>query len=273
MDTSHNKEEDSAQSFSAKLQSLWKRFKESSQFECDKNFIAKVSFFCVFGGLLILNSAFGMLISRSTDVNCVDDKIMTLADSFNAFFVKNVSSRHALVIIGSLCVDLVFVVTVLHWVLFGKSWRLMVTYLMFSIVKVISQALFQLTFPEGYSWDYPGFPSLLVNYHNTYAFFYSSYVGVPVICALEWRKNGHLFFMVVCFAVACFESFTVFVTRVHYTIDIVSAIIFAHYFYILSDKLFAKYVDESCLALDKKPLDITNDKLELQGNSVEQLLV
>lgn len=277
MDTVHSNAEGSPQSLvdstKSKIQSLVQQFKESTKFKCDRSFTAKATFIAVFGTFLILNGIFGIVMPRSPDIDCVDDKLMTLTDSFNSFFANNNAGRHALIIIGSLSVDIVFVLTVLYWVLFGKSWRLMVTYLMFSIVKVFSQAVFQFELPVGYIWDDPGFPSLIVNYQKAPVFFYSSYVGVPVICGLEWRKNGCLFLMVVCFAVACFESFTVFVTRVHFSIDIISGIVFAHYFYILSDTLFAKYVDESFFALEKKPTDVEKDVLAMEQQPVEQLLV
>lgn len=277
MDTVHSNAEGSSQSLvdsaKSKIQSLYQQFKESTQFKCDRSFTVKATFIAVFGTFLILNGIFGIVMPRNPNIDCVDDKLMTLTDSFNSFFANNNAGRHALIIIGSLSVDIVFVFTVLYWVLFGKSWRLMVTYLMFSIVKVFSQAVFQFELPDGYIWDDPGFPSLLVNYQKAPVFFYSSYVGVPVICGLEWRKNGCLFFMVVCFAVACFESFTVFVTRVHFSIDIISGIVFAHYFYILSDTLFAKYVDESFFALEKKSTDVEKDILTMEQQPVEQLLV
>lgn len=277
MDTSLNKEEALPQSFlatvKAQLHSKLQQFKESTQFKCDKSFTAKATFIAVFGTFLILNGIFGIVMPRSPDIDCIDDKLMSLTNTFNSFFSNNTSSKHALVIIGSLCVDIVFVATVLYWLLFAKTWRFMVAFVVFSVVKVLTHYMFNFSFPEGYVWDYPGFPSLLVSYGKTNTFFYSSYVGIPVICALEWRKNGVLFLMVVCLAVSCFESFTVFVTRAHYSIDIISGLVFAHYFFMLSDKVLTKYVDESWVALEKKQPDIEGDVLAMPQNSVEQSLL
>jgi hypothetical protein len=36
-------------------------------------------------------------------------------------------------------------------------------------------------YPEGYLWDYPGFPSIFIPYGKTNDFFYSGHVGLCVI--------------------------------------------------------------------------------------------
>ena len=49
--------------------------------------------------------------------------------------------------------------------------------------------LFVMKMPDGYYWDYPGFPSLTVAYGNTNDFYFSGHVGGSVICACEFFRQ------------------------------------------------------------------------------------
>ena len=48
-----------------------------------------------------------------------------------------------------------------------------------------------MTFPQGYFWDYPGFPSLVIPYGRTSDFFFSGHTGFLTICCLEWYHLGY----------------------------------------------------------------------------------
>ena len=48
------------------------------------------------------------------------------------------------------------------------------------------QNIFLMRFPDGYAWDYPGFPSLTVPYPKTNDFFYSGHVGGALLAGLEY---------------------------------------------------------------------------------------
>jgi hypothetical protein len=74
------------------------------------------------------------------------------------------------------------------FVIYGKTWRLPIALIMFYLLRMIVQKLFLLRYPEGYLWDYPGFPSLVVPYGKTNDFFYSGHVGGACVMMLEFRS-------------------------------------------------------------------------------------
>lgn len=90
-------------------------------------------------------------------------------------------------------------------------------------------------YPEGYLWDYPGFPSIFVSYLKTNDFFFSGHVGLPIIVGLESHNLNKKCFMMICFFTCFIEGFTMVVTRGHYIIDIITGMAIAHYLYMLVD--------------------------------------
>jgi hypothetical protein len=104
-------------------------------------------------------------------------------------------------------------------------------------------------FPDGYLWEYPGFPAIAISYLKTNDFFYSGHVGLPMILALEFKKLGCFMclFWISIFTMLL-EAFTMIVTRGHYCIDLITGIIVAHYIYMLVDE-FCKCIDNSCLSM------------------------
>lgn len=78
--------------------------------------------------------------------------------------------------------------------------------------------------------------SIFVPYGKTADFFYSGHVGTCVIQALEFNAIGYTnwcYFAV--FALFC-QIFQLVSLRSHYTMDMIAGIIFAHYFWILSER-------------------------------------
>jgi hypothetical protein len=91
-------------------------------------------------------------------------------------------------------------------------------------------------FPDGYLWDFPGFYSVTVPYGKTNDFFFSGHIGCCMICfcefkAVNWNKFAYfsIFTMV-------FQFSLMIALRGHYMIDLVSGIVFAHYFWLLSER-------------------------------------
>lgn len=90
--------------------------------------------------------------------------------------------------------------------------------------------------PAGYNWAFPGVFSIFVPYGKTADFFYSGHVGICMIQYLEFNSNGQkLWSMFAIFVMFC-QVFLMIALRSHYTIDMISAVIFAHYFWIMAEK-------------------------------------
>lgn len=99
-------------------------------------------------------------------------------------------------------------------------------------------------FPEDYIWEYPGFPSLTVTYKPTSDFFFSGHVGAMTFCALENYSVENYAMMSLAIFAMFFESFVLLVTRAHYSIDLISGVVFAHYIWIASGWI--------CPSIDRK---------------------
>lgn len=100
--------------------------------------------------------------------------------------------------------------------------------------------MFLLGTPDGCIWKYPGFPSLVVSYNMTQDFFFSGHVGFTTFCALE-NYSLHKFKLAALAAFSTFFEILVLVfTRAHYTIDLFTGIVIAHYCWIISGRIAKK---------------------------------
>ena len=91
-------------------------------------------------------------------------------------------------------------------------------------------------FPDGYDWGFPGFMSIFVPYGETADFFYSGHVGICMIMFLEfWAVKWYFMAFYSIFTMHA-QVFLMIALRSHYTMDMISGVIFAHYLWILSEK-------------------------------------
>jgi hypothetical protein len=114
-------------------------------------------------------------------------------------------------------------------------------------------------YPEGYLWEYPGFPSLTISYLKTNDFFFSGHVGFPIIIAMECynlKKNYLMFF---CLFTCVVEFITMILTRGHYSIDLITGVIVSHYTYIIVEK-YIHHIDNSCIGMNRS--DYNNNEKE-----------
>jgi hypothetical protein len=147
--------------------------------------------------------------------------------------------------------DITMVVGFVVFAINGKTWRLPMTLALFYLTRGIIQKLFVIRFPEGYLWDYPGFPSLVVPYGKTNDFFYSGHVGGALVMMLEYRQSAieipnHKMFLrgmqIFSFFTIISQIFLMIFLRGHYTIDMFTGIVVGHYYFI-NMAHYAPYVD------------------------------
>jgi len=103
--------------------------------------------------------------------------------------------------------------------------------------------------PEGYQKNLPPaiyFFSNSVQYND---FFYSLYVGIPIICSCEFYKFKNYVMFGICLFSSFYELLIMIFTRGHYIIDLFAGLIFAHYFYMIVDENI-HYIDKSKITLD-----------------------
>ena len=90
--------------------------------------------------------------------------------------------------------------------------------------------------PDGMNWSYPGFPSLVVPYLASSDFFFSGHMGVVTFLCLENLERSD-YIMTIVSGLSIAVEFTVMVIlRGHYTIDLITGVIVAHYLWIMTAK-------------------------------------
>jgi len=102
--------------------------------------------------------------------------------------------------------------------------------------------MFQMRYPDGYLWSWPGFYSITVPYGATNDFFFSGHIGCCLIMALEYRANKWYKFMGFSFFTLTLQTFLMACLRGHYVIDMIAGLIFGHYFWVLGER-FSYYMD------------------------------
>jgi len=165
------------------------------------------------------------------EVACVQDKIMEVLAVANTFINTsgNETVRNFLQIFCSLMIDIVFIITFGYWVLRGKSGRLPVTLGVFYITRALVQKVWFSPFPQGFYWNDPGFPSLVVPYGRGSDFFFSGHAGFLVICASEWHRLKFPKIRNFVILTAIYTILILLIYRIHYSIDIFTGVIFAEW--------------------------------------------
>ena len=197
--------------------------------------LARFGVFLIGVGILF----YGRYSVPSDDIACVEDKIIDVLKFANDFLNEpgHEGYRRAFQIICSLFVDIVFLVTMGLWVFRGNSCRLPLTLAVFYVIRAAIQKIFFLPFTEGYYWDDPGFPSLVVPYGRGSDFFYSGHTGFLVICARELHLTGYPKSRNLAIVTLIYTMLVLVVYRIHYSIDVFTGFFFADWCFIRMNQL------------------------------------
>lgn len=245
------------------------KIKESSKIACEGFFSDKPRLIRL-SIVIILITLFGLAnnlgfgnhqpIDKST---CLVDATFVATKSINETFISNKYFRNTIYIIGSILIDLLFLFSLFKWALFSDSWRYGLTLMLFYGFRFIVQQTFQFGYPEGFIWEDPGMPSIVVGYMKTNDFFFSGHVGLPTITAFELKWEKKYAISALSFCITLFETFLVIISRVHFNIDVIVGVLFSHYCLILVEYflqkfriLYKKYVKRK----EKRNMDIENDE-------------
>lgn len=164
---------------------------------------------------------------------CYHDLVFDKLEWMNHLVNTSSVIRTFLQITSSLLMDGLYLAMFVNWVFSGRSSRLIVAMITFYAVRGITMGYFLLGFPEGYTWDSPGFPSIIVPYGVTSDFFYSGHCGFLTILGAEWYTLGYVKMSIFTHITTVYMAFVMLVCRIHYSIDITTGIVFAHYIYII----------------------------------------
>ena len=113
--------------------------------------------------------------------------------------------------------------------------------------KVASiQNIERFPYPPHIIWDAPIIPSLTVPYGITRDYFYSGHTGLMLFCSYLWKNLGYKALYWPSLVLTPVVILVLLSTRVHYSIDIVAAIVFTFWieghllkYVIVLDKFFS----------------------------------
>jgi len=161
----------------------------------------------------------------------VKDRVIDALQAVNDFInlPGNEMYRDFMQMACSFFVDVVFIATFGYWVVKGRNARLPVTLAIFYVVRALVQQVWVSPFPQGYYWEAPFLPSLVVPYGRGSDFFFSGHSGFLVICASEWHKIKMPKMRNFSIGVAIYTIFILLTYRIHYSIDVFTGVIFAEW--------------------------------------------
>lgn len=89
-------------------------------------------------------------------------------------------------------------------------------------------------------WHNPGFFSITVPYDHTRDFYYSGHTGTLTIICLELWTLGRRSICAVCVVSIMYMINMLTITRIHYSIDVIGAFIFAPFWYFFIERHLKK---------------------------------
>ena len=122
-----------------------------------------------------------------------------------------------------------------QWAFYGKNYRVIVAAVILFISRFALQAIWVQEYPPGYNWAYPGLYSIFVPYGETADFFFSGHVGICSLVYFEHLREGNHKMKKFALFTMLAQVFLMVVLRSHFTVDMVSAFIFAHYAFLMSE--------------------------------------
>ena len=221
------------------------KFKNLKKGQIVKLFISLliIALFAVFNNMQILGNP-------TPDNQCYYDVLHEWVIPLNKLYRGNKIYRTVLTIIGSVLLDLVYIINYFCWGVYAVDWRYGVSTMFFYGIRYILQETIRMKYPDRLFFEYPGFPSIVVGYIQGSDFFFSGHCGFPIIGMMEfiWLKK---YYFSAYFAFVSFVEFFLMINcREHYTIDIIVGVVFSHYITILC-RLWVRSIYDNIKFLDK----------------------
>jgi hypothetical protein len=185
------------------------------------------------GSFLMMYRLFGI---PTDSVPCIRDRAFEALAGVNQAANNDHQFGFALIISSSLCIDIFTLTMIGYWLIHGTSVRPAAVVLLFYVIRSFHLYMYTPKFPQGFFFQYPGFPSIMVPYGRQSDFFFSGHCGILTITTLEWHtlKKWKMFYpnLIALF----YTAFVLMSLRVHYFIDISSGMVFAHWLFMLVSK-------------------------------------
>lgn len=187
----------------------------------------------------ISNSIYGWAVQKA-EVDCITDLGFSTTSSANEYFVENSSVRDNFLIIASVLSDFLFICFAFRFVFWGNTTRPIVFFILFYSLAGVVQLTFRLKTPEGYCWENPGVPSLLLTYSTSSTIYYSIISGTLMFFCMEnWKLRNFYLFGIGVFT-CTYVSVLMILMRADYSASVIGGITMANYFWLVSGEISEK---------------------------------
>ena len=237
-----------------------------------KNKIAKLGFFVFFIFALTLAKMFG---PPTASVDCIQDNLMIFFQPVNNFIRLHNRWRDIFQILSSAIIDIAFLLTAVPWVFRGTTGRMFYCFILFYLIRFVTQKLITFEFTSGYLWSYPGFPSLIVPYGQDNVFFFSGQVGFLMIIGCENWAIGMKWLFTLSMIGEIYLIFILLSYQLHYSSDIIAGLFISHWTFMVINKyspIIDKFLISAYAQAHEKIMEssILESETETDADSVNQ---
>lgn len=203
----------------------------------------------IFGFLFLKITQF-LIGSLTIPDGVIIDRLQILTTPINNYFHEHPGPANAVLITTSLWIDIGIIFLCMR-ALFGPTIRPFLELFLFTLYRQALQFLVSLPIPEGIIWNYPGIPSLMVDYSIQSDFYFSAHTGISILVAMELVRTGKKWLEILGFSFFAYEVLTIISFRIHYTMDIFTAIFVALYIIYTSERMSLS-IDRFLQSIGKK---------------------
>ena len=173
---------------------------------------------------------------------CFYDKfLLNFTHSLNIYISQNLYLRDILLLFSANSLDILMISFFFHFIKNGRCVRSLLSLILFYSFRGCLQHLFIFSFYKNYLFDYPGFISISVPFFRAADFFYSGHCGFALILTSSFKDSNESYFYYFGLFVIFLEfSIMTMITRAHYIIDAIFGLIFANYFYKISENILRR---------------------------------
>lgn len=176
-----------------------------------------------FGFIKITESFIGI---RIPPEGVIIDKLHMWTAPINHFFHQSPLTSKTILITTSLWIDAsILFLCVRAW--FGPTIRPFLELFLFAVVRQSLQFLVSLPIPEGIIWEYPGFPSLMIDYSLQHDLYFSGHTGVTFLTVIELLRTHKKWLGYISLCLCALVVMTIVFFRIHYTMDIFTGFLVA----------------------------------------------
>ena len=88
--------------------------------------------------------------------------------------------------------DLALLAQLFIWITKGKTWRYPLAVTIMYIVHLFLGAVYKMSYPYEYIWEFPGIYSLTVTYGVYNSFYFSQILALGIIHFFEFREQSYI---------------------------------------------------------------------------------